>query len=1227
MSERVEISETSTQWQRVFGGWNRSCLAAQNVESSRSVESEVKSFFSSLRVSESSPQLQEEAIALLIKSLEDALTSKHLQSRICAIGCLKGALQTQQQQDETPPMLSSPVMKLLGNFVLQQCGPILVEESTEDSDLDEQVRDSAVQTIAALLHTMTDTTNNESFEESILYRLHLSQETVKLRCAIPDDEDDELGKYSQDQGQIAPRGLASLPRLRRSLCFELLRSTLDGLKPLLVLTLSSRISSPLLQWVEFSIHCLYGESDPRCLIQLLNFLADLQKACLDPLCSQFPVATLFDAVSSYYPIQFTPPPQMSHTVTREDLTRALWNILSCTIYDNAQNGHDTMFALTLGLILDQLVPLPEDGPATLDELRDALEDLKSLLRITKYGSSSAVDVAALFQGSIEPSALLQVASALRTVHAQTAVPGASGSPIAQQVSVICRDLIADIALSCELQTKEPRFWKLFVNDVTLDVVRGQPASSLPRSDIVYLACLAGCGGVKTMKFVLDQTLPAFLQIIGAFVVSSEDDNTVSEAVNPIHNALNGAAALLASVQGTLKRQPAGVVINPHPMEFHGSSTIDSLSQAWKQLGDVERMGSDRNRSRYAAVRLALVRTMETALMVLPKTVDTTHLDQILRYLSDLSEKAMLDDIDLGNHEKQFLAACSRSLGIAVGEAMNGAQALKNDFSVLQSSSIRHELTTTIFPFLLKKASARNCQTALAVACSMSEPTSQAVVEEFMSTVVASIRNQDDYEKIIADVADVLSSGGRNASAAFQSSDFLFQVRSALLPACHNNNGEINLGVSSLQLPIPAEEAAREQAEIERLVNLLEPLHSIYDAHANPSHLTNLVAATCKVVPPLDSNDMKHFAILLPFLSAALETLETVADLDKPNVMDLITYLPELVLSDVSPAVRYYGINCLHSLLAKDFGSDQTGCPCMDILETHVMAAIHKLLQGINEASSQKQMKFDKLSNDIKALGEAISFTGCIGSAAIQRSGQSFSTADRVVGYLVDMACCGKAETVSSKPSNDVFILISDELFPGATTFATVAALSAFGAILSSGPRNALWKQRLSFIAWKHVQSAVRVSTPISIGVLGTSAYIICSCGWKSMPPSMSTALSDNILQGLSLECHVPATIKKVMLAAVVKLVSLRYDPVEKNVLGVVTGVLRAYATADGDERSLSCKMLALQALDSIPSVLTSQGSIAAVKPAVISILEQAMVDKSSILRHAAVEVRNSWYLV
>ena len=79
-------------------------------------------------------------------------------------------------------------------------------------------------------------------------------------------------------------------------------------------------------------------------------------------------------------------------------------------------------------------------------------------------------------------------------------------------------------------------------------------------------------------------------------------------------------------------------------------------------------------------------------------------------------------------------------------------------------------------------------------------------------------------------------------------------------------------------------------------------------------------------------------------------------------------------------------------------------------------------------------------------------------------------------------------------------------------------------------------------------------------------------------------------------------------------------------LTLVTGLLQAYAVSD-PSTEVSSKLLALQGLEAMSRVDGAKKAIMTIQPAVVSVLAAAVNHPSGLLRQAAVDVRNEWYLV
>ena len=77
---------------------------------------------------------------------------------------------------------------------------------------------------------------------------------------------------------------------------------------------------------------------------------------------------------------------------------------------------------------------------------------------------------------------------------------------------------------------------------------------------------------------------------------------------------------------------------------------------------------------------------------------------------------------------------------------------------------------------------------------------------------------------------------------------------------------------------------------------------------------------------------------------------------------------------------------------------------------------------------------------------------------------------------------------------------------------------------------------------------------------------------------------------------------------------------------LITGLLRAYAVSSPSSE-ISCKLLALQALEGMAHMDGARLSANSVRPAVVEVLAAAMNHPSGLLRQAAVDVRNAWYVL
>lgn len=89
-------------------------------------------------------------------------------------------------------------------------------------------------------------------------------------------------------------GLSLLPCAKRAICFRVLEAALEGIQCDVDVdgldshssasSVSMSCSTHLVDFVIFAATCLIGEIDPRCLMQMLQFLFQLQSVVEEAIC-------------------------------------------------------------------------------------------------------------------------------------------------------------------------------------------------------------------------------------------------------------------------------------------------------------------------------------------------------------------------------------------------------------------------------------------------------------------------------------------------------------------------------------------------------------------------------------------------------------------------------------------------------------------------------------------------------------------------------------------------------------------------------------------------------------------------------------------------------------------------------------------------------------------------------------------------------------------------------
>ncbi|KAL7473497.1 hypothetical protein ACHAXS_013925 [Conticribra weissflogii] len=498
----------------------------------------------------------------------------------------------------------------------------------------DDIRDISMICLAALLCSSLDifpTRESKSTEspplekaievvyQSMHLRLELAVLGLRNRCDMGDSDSinasSGAGYESMQIDFSVEEGLSQLPRAKRSICFNLLEGALEGIekdaskwKALLSQSESETSSfcnlipasvlGKMSSFVSLIASCLHGETDPRCLLQLLRLLNRTQQVVL-PLfeshnvgCSigsdidvdeshligkiGFPSVDIFDAVAPYYPVHFTPPKNDPHGITRDLLQYSLMSVL-CergAKYDNIpineKNGEDeTMITLSGRMFLERLdppktvmdyEPVSSGSDSDVEDKLDAIRDLSVLLL-----PSSSEDANPNIR-RVTTAFLTELSSSLARVHEES-VTSATGSPTTDNetsrgsdakdqssLASSVRQFSSKLAYSLEgyrpnsvesglkrseqnIATTDLSLWEAFVVDIIrrLSPTLGSaPQGSHGRASTAYLASLAAGGGLITLNKVLQSCIPCFLSVLELL----NDDRKLSSAFAQSGSAKN-----------------------------------------------------------------------------------------------------------------------------------------------------------------------------------------------------------------------------------------------------------------------------------------------------------------------------------------------------------------------------------------------------------------------------------------------------------------------------------------------------------------------------------------------------------------------------------------------------------------------------------------------------------------------------------------------------------------
>lgn len=1159
----------------LFHTWLTSCLEAQEGESSLSQEA--KHFFQSLsnQTTFLSPQgniiirtksSHPEALASLIQTLGPAFDAsiRRFQCRRMALECIRGAVQGCTEG-------SNDLVALLANFFLSCMVPIQQPENMEkdhemeddyeadeDNEDQELFRDAALEGLMAVLEWSIG--QQPTQEELIVNIIQWTKRALIRRCSL-----------DEQQHQPISAGLSMLSRARRSTCFRLLEVATRALERIpKELFVTDNVEASVTVLTTFTANCLHGESDPRCLLQLLQLIHLQLVLCRDRQ-EPIPVDDVFNAVAPYYPIQFTPPPNNPHGITKAGLRQALIQILA---FD------PEIVALAIDLVVECMVPPPEDGIPTFVELHESLQDMEQLLLQTGR-HDHRLQALSLTQ-------LRQLADALYTVHSQASGAVQAGKEIEKATAT------ANLCRSCltQLSSEAERFdtcWNVLVRDVLLSLVSKMNTKTQGRMAIAHATCFTG--GIRTLTYNLEVGLTSLLDHLQIGMGNDMVDEEVLAMV------VLGVAAYFSATRVFLEQ---GISVHPHPLQRYTAIALNTLMK----FIDAE-----------CSVSAPAVRAMESVLVVSPANqYDNPSL--VNRFIQKLVETVLKNNHSVT--DESWLRTCTECLGRLLGNSV------KRESQQLFTNTILYEGTVQVYfveealPALIQSAltsESVSSQQTLAVTCTSSLSSATQVVKPLVQEVLRSLERKDwnSTSLTVYALKKLFDEPSSYASRAFQRSDASFRLLSTL---SSNLDEKVNSDESLL-------------VSFESALSLVTGLQGAYQTIAEQDHVEELVTTVSKAMPPLNGSDVILCSLHFALLSVALEKVEKLSS-DCSGL--LTTMLSDL--ADFAMTTEYHQFSRSVAaqtfyLIATRFMTHGSTCKIRAIASKNVLERMFHTAQSyvINPDKRNANQCCDEIADHLSIIA-------LMSAAAAELGGPSSDTADKLFLFLVNLSCSAKAK--------DPFHATGARQFDLSCLDAAleVHAASAIGVILSYECGSRLWKQRLTYTACKVLQEEIHDLSKMSFGVIAAVGVIVCSSSLNTISSAHRDWLTRTLIAALAPQYTVSVSsqgiefvlpVLKITLAGVVKLVSTVPDAVKDFIYPIITGSMRAYVSPESlnasVENSLPCKLLALQVLHSVTKVMGALHTLKECKAPVVSILEAAMNHPLGILRQAAVDVRNTWFLI
>jgi len=1252
------------------------------------------------------------SLASLLKTLGPVFSSSDNTSKIRALHYIAGAI-------EGSTKLTHGIRMAMAQFVVEICKPeegggkiredfvdggeglspkeltakleAMERQQIEDSSNDEttpfdDVRDAAMVTLEALLESNLDVfptqlsshssgkPRNEALAviyESIQLRADVAVRCINSRCASPSKDKDDTwssnggdGYHPEHYNPNIEDGLSQLPRVKRSLCFELLEGALRGIHDDILkwkkLTLQKNqltnddyfesipdnALNSLISYASTSASCLYGETDPRCLLQLLLHLNRVQQVMLPFFGTSdsraettlFPSVVIFDSVAPYYPIRFTPPKNDPHGITREKLQAALLAVLceKNAVYEPNASMLDgeTMVSLSARMFMERLEPSedmdyepPSDGAQSeADDKIDAVNDLTSLLIPIDETNFSNL-------GLVDSSLLRDLSFTLARVHEKSA--HSTLNDLARRTrnlgSAISSCLDQRSTRSTCILDRAPRF-EAFVSDLIrhLSPVLGTaPQGTHGRASTAYMSTLAAEGGLTTLNCVLQACYPRLLGVSALAKTASQS----SRDNEKVAAALRGIAALMSSCRVALKKwedRNGGAKVHPHPLESFSADTIRIISFVAIQKSST-------------SLKIAANGALESFVTA----VDTNALESDDLDLLSETLSATFDNV-LGDNklvENDLRTASARAISGVIAIGFDEDKDNKS-VGVLASSFLPKVIQSATRP---SKRRPRFDWIILSGACANGpKSVSRRIVSQLLTLAVEDTSGVTVFKLLSYLVRH--SPGptlGEMVHCRSLSDPSLFDViRMLSSDRCSQEteplSRQLSVGPSALRLPKSPAPQVEDTDRNKRIRELLPYLTRLFECPAAQLSCSLLVNQVDQVIPPLSASDNLELRVVLPLLSTVLNAPNmnwTILDETTTRALDSMTsFFTQFSLShehDVD--VKSAAASCLFSILVNS-----------KLEEDRPLALFRDEISGILAAAFNDNSTSSSSLSDDSMMENALNMTALLASAAACRGGASSRTADRATLFLAELACTGK----SICPFSEVPILLRQLDGPSqrrplqtSSSTAYVLSASAYSEVISVQNGTPFWRQRISHktlaLLKPVLQEQARTQTPPPLGTLALVCHMICCLplsliGSSNMEQLIPTAIaglvyfSKHTVDATEEEECVSSILYQtlmVILGCLLKVLSTAPQFLTRFIGVIIPSLLLLSSPGHTSELYIPAQVLALQCLELISSHPNAQNAVMREKDQVTAMLSGVADHPSSIIRNAVVQTRNVWYTI